>query len=102
VFADADLHDDSVMQLVRKMNPMNRHARRCVNALTKRNADDAVTASACQDLIIREPECRRIIDLSRSTRWRMERAGQFPKRRRISPGCTGWPRSEISIWIGER
>jgi prophage regulatory protein len=52
--------------------------------------------------IVREHECRQLTGLSRSTRWRMERIGLFPRRRRISPGCTGWLRSEIAVWIASR
>jgi prophage regulatory protein len=54
------------------------------------------------DRIIREPECRQITGLSRSTRWRLERAGEFPRRRRISSGCTGWLASEMADWIADR
>jgi len=54
------------------------------------------------DEFIREPECRRITGLSRTTRWRLERAGQFPQRRPISPGCVGWLLSEIDDWIAAR
>lgn len=54
------------------------------------------------DRIIREPECRGITGLSRSTRWRLEREGLFPRRRRISPGCAGWLLSEITAWVAAR
>ena len=54
------------------------------------------------DEFIREAQCRRITGLSRSTRWRLERASQFPRRRSISPGCVAWLRTEIEDWIAER
>jgi len=54
------------------------------------------------DEIVRERECKRITGLSRSTRWRLERAGQFPQRRPISPGCVGWLLSEIDDWVATR
>ncbi len=54
------------------------------------------------DRFIREPECRRLTALSRTSRWRLERAGQFPRRRRISPNAVGWLASEIQRWIDER
>jgi prophage regulatory protein len=54
------------------------------------------------DRIVRELECRRRSGLSRSTRWRLERADKFPKRRSISPGCTGWLDSELAAWIAAR
>jgi prophage regulatory protein len=52
--------------------------------------------------LIREPECRLITGLSRQTRWRMERHGEFPRRRRISPGCSAWLYSEIATWLRAR
>jgi prophage regulatory protein len=51
---------------------------------------------------IREAECREISGLSRSTRWRLERAGKFPRRRQISIGCTGWLASEVADWLADR
>jgi prophage regulatory protein len=54
------------------------------------------------DEFIREAQCRRITGLSRSTRWRLERAGEFPRRHPISPGCVGWLRSEIEAWVTAR
>jgi prophage regulatory protein len=52
--------------------------------------------------IVREPECKHRTGLSRSTRWRLERAGGFPRRRRVSPGTTGWLDSEIAAWVANR
>jgi prophage regulatory protein len=63
---------------------------------------EAEAALSPEDQIIREPECRRISGLSRSTRWRLERAGKFPRRRQISPGCSGWLASEIRGWVASR
>ncbi len=54
------------------------------------------------DRFIREPECRRLTGLSRTTRWRLERVGQFPRRRNISPNAVGWLASEIQSWIYAR
>lgn len=40
--------------------------------------------------------------LSRSTVWRMERAGQFPARRRLSVNKVAWWEPEIEEWVGNR
>ncbi len=37
--------------------------------------------------------------LSRSTIWRLERQGVFPKHRRISPNAVGWLEQEVSEWV---
>src|SRR5437868_5626162 len=54
------------------------------------------------DRVIREAECHAITSLSRTSRWRMERAGQFPKRRQIGPRCVGWLASELAAWLASR
>jgi prophage regulatory protein len=42
------------------------------------------------------------VALSRSTIWRMERAGQFPKRRRLSVNKVAWWEPEIEEWLQNR
>jgi len=39
---------------------------------------------------------------SRTTIWREERAGRFPRRVQLSPGRVGWIGSEILDWIKSR
>jgi predicted DNA-binding transcriptional regulator AlpA len=40
--------------------------------------------------------------LSRTTLWRLERAGQFPDRRRLSANAVGWLSEEVDEWIATR
>ena len=54
------------------------------------------------DRIIGEHECHRLTDLSRSTRWRMMKQGQFPKKIRLSPNRGGWRLSAIIQWLESR
>jgi prophage regulatory protein len=51
------------------------------------------------DRFLREREVRSMTGLSRTTRWRLERVGQFPRRRQISPGAVGWLESEVLAWM---
>ena len=51
---------------------------------------------------MREAEVRRITGLSRTTRWRLERRGAFPRRRQISPNGVAWLESEIRQWQAEK
>ena len=37
--------------------------------------------------------------LSRSTIWRLERLGVFPKHRRISANAVGWLEQEVNEWV---
>jgi prophage regulatory protein len=39
------------------------------------------------------------VALSRSTIWRLERAGQFPNRRRLSVNKVAWWEPEIQQWL---
>ena len=42
------------------------------------------------------------VGLSRSSVWRMERAGQFPRRRRLSENRVAWWEPEIEEWLRNR
>lgn len=51
---------------------------------------------------LREPQVFDITKLSKSTRWRLEKDGKFPKRRQLSPNAVGWLESEITAWLNSR
>jgi len=51
---------------------------------------------------IRDRECRTLTGLSKSTLWRLEKDGRFPRRRKISTRAVGWLSSEVESWIAER
>jgi prophage regulatory protein len=40
--------------------------------------------------------------LSRSTIWRLERRGAFPKHKRLSTNAVGWLEQEIDQWVRSR
>jgi len=48
---------------------------------------------------IRERECLLLTGLSRTTRWRLERTGDFPKRLQLSSNCVGWQLSAVEDWM---
>ncbi len=54
------------------------------------------------DRFLREAEVAHITGLSRTTRWRLERRGEFPRRRSISCNAVAWLASEIRAWMTER
>lgn len=47
---------------------------------------------------IREPECRALTGLCRTTRYLMEKRGEFPSRRKLGGRSVGWALSEIHEW----
>jgi predicted DNA-binding transcriptional regulator AlpA len=53
------------------------------------------------DLILRD-ELKRLVPLSVTTIWRLERAGQFPRRIPISEKRVAWRRSAIEAWLERR
>jgi predicted DNA-binding transcriptional regulator AlpA len=54
------------------------------------------------DKIIRTKEVIEMTGLSRTTLWRLEKKGEFPKRLPLSAGSVGWRYSEVEKWIDTR
>jgi prophage regulatory protein len=52
--------------------------------------------------LLRFGEVRRRTGLSRSTIWRMERSGVFPKRIKVSVNVVAWREDEVSEWIASK
>ena len=52
--------------------------------------------------ILDESGVQKLTSLSRTTRWRMERRGDFPKHVRLSPGRVGWRQADVEAWISSR
>lgn len=52
--------------------------------------------------IIRPRELPTETGLSRTTVWRQERTGDFPKRIRLSAGAVGYRRAEVEAWLESR
>jgi len=65
-------------------------------------ADASSRGTAEPVAILDESKVEELTSLSRTTRWRMERRGEFPKRVRLSPGRVGWRQAEIEAWIRSR
>ena len=52
--------------------------------------------------ILRMKQVIKATGLSRTTLWRLERRGDFPKRLRLGPNSTGWLETEVQRWIESR
>ena len=48
---------------------------------------------------LRFPAVRARTGLSRSTIWRLERQGAFPRHRRISRNAVAWVEDEVTEWM---
>jgi predicted DNA-binding transcriptional regulator AlpA len=42
------------------------------------------------------------VPVSRTTLWRMERAGLFPQRIRVSANRVGWIEADVDAWVDGR
>lgn len=51
------------------------------------------------DQVLRWPKVREITGKSRTTIWRDEREGRFPKRVKLGMRAVGWLRSDLEAWL---
>ncbi|MCP4867685.1 MAG: AlpA family phage regulatory protein [Proteobacteria bacterium] len=54
------------------------------------------------DRVLRQPEVCSTTGLSRTTIWRLERDGKFPKRRRLGRQAVGWMEGDVRAWLEAR
>jgi len=54
------------------------------------------------DSLIRWEEVQKMVGISRTSVWRLEKDGEFPKRRHISKRAVGWSQHEIQKWLESR
>jgi prophage regulatory protein len=59
------------------------------------------TQSQFTERLIREAECHAITGLSRTVRWRLSRAGKFPKPLPVTERIKAWRLSEVLAWVEE-
>ena len=52
--------------------------------------------------MMREKEVRNVTGLSRVTRWRMERRGEFPRKVRLTKRCVGWWEHEVFEFLQQK
>lgn len=52
--------------------------------------------------IIRPRDLPTETGLSKTTIWRLEKVGGFPKRIRLSAGAVGYRRAEVEAWLANR
>ncbi|HDT4624505.1 TPA: AlpA family phage regulatory protein [Klebsiella oxytoca] len=55
-----------------------------------------------RDRLVREKERQYITSISRSTAWKLEKAGKFPQRKSFGAKSCGWLLSDLLYWINER
>ena len=53
-------------------------------------------------LLIRRNQLTTLIGISPSSVDRLEKAGEFPRRRRVGPGTVGWLRDEVVEFLNRQ
>jgi len=54
------------------------------------------------DTFVRPNQQHFVTGFSKSTAYRLEQAGLFPKRRKLSCFAVGWTRAELEAWVASR
>lgn len=54
---------------------------------------------ALTDRGVREAECAMMTSVSRTQRWKLEKQGRFPQRRRTGARSHHWLLSELELWL---
>lgn len=52
--------------------------------------------------VLKRSEMLKLVGLGYTTVWRLEKAGKFPARIKLSVGRVGWLLSELQEWIANR
>jgi len=52
--------------------------------------------------VIRPSEIKDYMGLSKSSAFRLEKEGRFPKRRQIGPAAVGWFRCDLDAYLASR
>jgi len=53
-------------------------------------------------MIMRSNALQQYVQLSRTTIWRLEKSGQFPKRVRLGQNSVGWLKGDVDTWLESR
>lgn len=70
--------------------------------LTQSIPSGRLAALAVPPKLLRFPAVRERTGLSRTTIWRLERRGGFPRHRRISTNAVAWVEGEVTDWIASK
>ena len=73
-----------------------------MSKLLKKAQKHLETQYLSNDQILRGPAVQAMTGLSRSTIYRLELNGQFPKRLKLGERACGWKMSDIQRWIESR
>jgi len=61
-----------------------------------------VTTEQITRKVLRTNDLIKVLNVSRATIYRWERAGLIPAKRRLGPNTVGWLESEIDQWLASK
>ena len=61
-----------------------------------------MTNAAPREKILRPKDLIKMLGISRTSLWRLEREGCFPKHLQLGVRSIGWKLSDVNQWIKER
>jgi prophage regulatory protein len=71
-------------------------------AVVDAEVEKQVAAQAAPDRLLRVKEVEKVAGLHRSSIWRLERQGDFPKRVQLTKKTVAWRASDVAAWIERR
>ena len=78
---------------------------KCVNSKNRQGraeVEPGRPTTATPRRMLRFPEVRQRVGLSRSTTWRLIRKGEFPANIRLTRSAVGWREDEVDAWLRNR
>ncbi|MEZ1435429.1 AlpA family phage regulatory protein [Pseudomonas shirazica] len=55
----------------------------------------------CDERLLKFESVCGMVGLSRTTLWRLEKVGAFPRRIKVTSRCVRWRHSEVKAWIDQ-
>jgi prophage regulatory protein len=57
------------------------------------------SVTSVNSMLLKRKDVIELVGLCYTTIYNMEKRGEFPKRRQLSPGRVAWVRSEVEEWV---
>jgi prophage regulatory protein len=93
---------DRVNGVIKARGPGKPNALGVDSAMRIDAGETVALARVSSPRLLRFPAVRERTGLSRSTIWRLEQRGQFPRHHQISANVVAWSEDEVSGWIRAR
>lgn len=69
------------------------------NTVSVKHQQPTIPLDSGREVVLKTKDVLARVKVGRTTLWKLEREGVFPKRRNIAPGMSGWLESDIDAWL---